>query len=257
MNWLSQLRSQTKFDLLTFRRNPAATFFTIILPLIFLVLFASIFGDEELNTNPGLRVANAYVPGILALSIVGSTMINIAITMVTKRERGQLKRVRGTPLQPWVFVASQIAASIAIMLVMTVIVTIVGAVFYDVQLQAGGIPALLISLVVGSASFCAIGLALTTIIPSVDAAPAVTNAISLPLYFISDIFVPPGQVPDWIATLGDIFPVKRLNYALFESFNPFADSTPMPWTQWGVIALWGLAGAAIAVKRFRWSPWGS
>lgn len=256
MSSLSQLRSQAKFDLLSFRRNPAATFFTMVLPIIFLVLFTSIFGNEVLDERTGLKVANAYVPGILALSIVSSTMINIAITMVTKRERGQLKRVRGTPLRPWVFVASQILASIVIMAVMLVLVVAIGRVLFDVRLQISGIPMLLITLVVGAAGFCSLGLALTAIIPSVDAAPAITNAIALPLYFVSDVFLPPGQAPGWVETVGNLFPIKHLNSALFTSFDPFNDGA-VPWNHWLVIALWGLAGALFASRKFRWSPWGS
>ena len=105
MRWLTQLRYQVKFDLTMFRRDPASTFFTVIFPLIFLFLFTSIFGNEE--TAGGVRLATFYVPGILALSIVSATMVNEAITMVSRRERGMLKRVRGTPLRPWVFVLSQ------------------------------------------------------------------------------------------------------------------------------------------------------
>lgn len=104
--WPSQLRSQVGYDLLGFRRNPAATFFTVILPLIFLLLFTSIFGNETLDSRNGLRAANFYVPGIL-----------------------------------------------------------------------------------------------------------------------------------------------------FPSFDPFLQATPMPWGHWAVIAAWGVLGAVITVKRFRWTPW--
>lgn len=257
MNWLAQLRSQAKFDLLAFRRNPAATFFTMVLPLIFLVLFTSIFGNEILDDSTGLRVANAYVPGILALSIVSSTMINIAISMVTKREMGQLKRVRGTPLRPWVFVASQIAASVVIMAVMFVLVIVIGRLLFDVRLQFSALPTLLITLLIGAAAFCSLGLALTAFIPSVDAAPAITNAIALPLYFVSDIFLPPGQAPGWVETVGNLFPIKHLNSALFTAFDPFDDSIPVPWDHWAVMAGWGLVGGILASRKFRWSPWGS
>lgn len=254
MSWLPQLRSQAGFDLLTFRRNPAATFFTVVLPLIFLFLFTSIFGNEEID---GVRVANFYVPGILALSIISATMVNIAITTVTRRETGVLKRVRGTPLRPWVFVGSQVLASVAIATVMTVLVVLVGWLVFDVQLQASGVPSLIISLLLGTAAFCSLGLALTSIIPSENAAPAVTNAVALPLYFVSDIFIITDETPTVIATIGNLFPIKHLGQALTESFNPFIEGTPMPWGHWAVIAGWGLFGSAVTVVWFRWTPWGS
>lgn len=251
----TQLSSQVKFDLLAFRRNPAATFFTLALPVIFLVLFTSIFGNEIMDN--GTRVAVFYVPGIVALSVVSTTMINIAITMVTKREMGILKRVRGTPLRPGVFVASQILASILLMIVLTAIVCGIGWLLFDVTIRAAGVPTLLLTLTVGAASFCAMGLALTTIIPSVDAAPAVTNAIALPLYFISDIFIPGDQVPSWVQNIGNLFPIRHLNKALLESFDPFVSGTSFPWGHWAVIAAWGAVGAVVAAAKFRWSPWGS
>ena len=95
---------QLNFDLLIFRRNPAATFFTVILPLIFLLLFTWIFDGTLEN---GADVNTVFVPGILTLAVVSATAVNVAITMTTRRERGVLKRVRGTPIDPSVFVLSQ------------------------------------------------------------------------------------------------------------------------------------------------------
>lgn len=257
MSWLPQLRSQAKFDLLTFRRNPAATFFTVVLPIIFLVLFTAIFGNETLSARDNIRAATFYVPGILALAIVSATLVNIAITTVTRREEGVLKRVRGTPLRPWIFVLGQVFAATVIAFCMSALVIGIGWLLFDVTVRAAGLPALIISIVLGTASFCALGLAATTIIPSTDAAPAITNAMVLPLYFVSDVFIITDDAPKIITTIGDIFPIKHLGSALFEGFNPFADGTPMPWGHWAVVAGWGLFGLLVASTRFRWTPWGS
>jgi len=99
-----------------------------------------------------------------------------------------------------------------------------------------------------------IGLALTTIIPSEEAAPAVTNAIMLPLYFISDVFITGDQTPELIQTIGNLFPVRHLSHALQESFDPLADGVPMPWNHWLVIAAWGALAAFVTLTRFRWTP---
>lgn len=252
MGALSKVLHQFNFDLLIFRRNPAATFFTVILPLIFLVIFTSIFGNNELPN--GASVATLYVPGILTLAIVSATSVNLAITMTTRRERGVLKRIRSTPIPPWVFIASQMLAGAAIAAVMTVIITVMGRVLYGVELQWATFPSLVISLIIGAMSFAAIGLALTTIIPSEDAAPAVTNAIFLPLYFISGVFIPDTEVPGWVTTVGNLFPVSHLNQALQESYNPFAEGAAWPWNHWLVIAGWGLVGAVATLWKFRWTP---
>ena len=251
MRLLHQLRIQTGFDLMMFRRNPAATFFTVIFPLIFLFLFTSIFGNEEL-TN-GVRVATLYVPGILTLSIVSAAMVNPAMTMVTRRERGMLKRVRGTPLQPVVFVLAQALAAIAISIFMMVLVVAIGWVVFDVSVNGVGVFSLIVSVLIGAAAFSAIGLALTAIIPSESAAPAVTNAIVLPLYFISDVFIV-GDKPAVLTTIADLFPIQHLASALGESFDPFVTSTPWPVDHWAVVAGWGLFGLVAATRTFRWTP---
>ncbi len=252
MSNITRIIRQLKFDLLIFRRNPAASFFTVILPLIFLVIFTSIFGNETLEN--GAQVATVYVPGILTLAIASATLVNPAITMTTRRERGMLKRVRSTPIPPWVFVLSQALAGFVIAAVMTVIITLIGRVLYGVELQFVTLPNLIISLLVGAMAFSALGLALTTIIPSEDAAPAVTNAIMLPLYFISGVFVPAESTPSWVDTVGNIFPVAHLNQALQESYNPFADGAAWPWDHWLVIAAWGVVGLIVTLKTFRWTP---
>ena len=249
---VGRLRQQVLFDLLIFRRNPASTFFTVVLPLIFLVIFTSIFGNETLAD--GAKVATLYVPGILALAIISATTVNLAITMTARRERGILKRVRGTPMPPWVFVASQAIAGFALSVLMTVLITAVGWLLFGVTLNASGIPSLIITVLVGAMSFVVMGLALTAIIPSEEAAPAVTNALMLPLYFISDVFIPGDQIPEWVQTVADLFPVKHLSLALQESFDPFAEVTPWPWENWLVIAAWGAAAALLAIRGFRWTP---
>ncbi len=256
----SKLRHQVSFDLLMFRRNPAATFFTIVLPLIFLFLFTSIFGNETLPN--GVKVATMYVPAILALAIITATSVNVAITMTTRRERGVLKRIRATPLSPWVFVASQAAAGVAISIVMTLLMIAIGRVVFGVQLALINVPSVGISLLLGGVCFAAMGLALTTIIGSEEAAPAVTNAIFLPLYFISDIFIQgdgeESAVPEWLTFVANLFPVRHLNMALQESFSPFAtslgDSFAASWQHWLVIVAWGAFAVIVVAKFFRWTP---
>ena len=252
MTPLARLRHQTAFDLLIFRRNPAGAFFTVILPLIFLVIFTSMFGNEEMSN--GVRLATLYVPGILSLAVISATTVNLAITMTSRRERGMLKRVRGTPIPSWVFIASQALTGLTISMLMTVVIIGIGRLAYDVSLNLDSVPSLIITIIVGAASFSALGLALTSITPSEEAAPAVTNAIMLPLYFISDVFIPGDQVPDTISTIASIFPVQHMSKALQESFDPFIDGSPWPWQHWLVIAAWGVLGTVVAATTFRWTP---
>jgi len=249
---LSQLRHQAAFDLKIFRRNPAATFFTVIFPLIFLFVFVGIYGNEEMGS--GARVANFYVAGILALSIISATMVNVAITMTARRERGILKRVRGTPLRPMVFIAAQATAAIAIAAVMTVLMITIGWLLFDVSLRAAAIGPLVGSVLVGAVSFSALGLALTIVIPSENAASAVTNAIVLPLYFISDVFIADFDKPILLDAVANFFPVQHLSSALYEAFDPTTVEVAWPLADWLILAAWGLVGVGSTAAWFRWTP---
>lgn len=255
MRSLRQLRSEAKFSLLGFRRSPAATFFTLALPLIFLVIFTSIFGNHTVGP-PGeeVRVATGYVPGILALALVSATFMNQAIFAVVKRESGVLKAMRATPLPPWVYVGGSVASSLVLTAVMTVLVTGIGRLAYGVDIQAGALPSLLITLALGAAAFSALGLAVTCVCPSEQAAPAITNMCVLPIYFVSDVFIILDDAPRWMSLVGDIFPIKHLAHALGHTFDPFTDGVPLPLGNWLVIAAWGAFGTLAAARYFRWTP---
>ncbi len=252
MKTLPTQAHQVKFDLLIFRRNPASTFFTVIMPLIFLVIFTSIFGNDRLSN--GASVATLYVPGILALAIISANTVNLALIMTSRRERGVLKRLRGTPLPPWIFMTSQAIAGFVISLIMAIIITGMGALLYGVSLNVESIPALLLTILLGAACFAGLGLALTTVIPSEDAAPAITNATLLPLYFISDVFVSSDQIPDWLQTFASLFPVIHLSKALQQSYDPFSDGASWPWDHWLVLLAWGVFGLLVTLRYFHWAP---
>ena len=256
MSRLRQVRSETRFNLLGFRRSPAATFFTVILPLVFLVIFTSIFGNYTINAT-GARVATQYVPGILALALVSATFMNQAIFTVIKRESGVLKAMRATPLPPWVYVGGSVVSSLVLTAMMTVLVMGIGRIVYGVGIQAGALPSLFVSLAVGTAAFSALGLAVTCMCPSEQAAPAITNMFVLPLYFVSDVFVITSSgPPHWMGLIGDIFPIKHLAHALRHTFDPFIDGVPVPVGNWLVMAAWGVFGVLVTVRCFRWTPRG-
>lgn len=255
MSDIGLLLRQARFELLTFRRDPTATFFTVALPVIFLVMFISLFGDGTVEIRgQEVDVAMLYVPGILVLSLVSATFVNLAIGLTADRERGTLKRLRGTPLPAWVFIGGRIIAAIVIVLLMLVAVVGVGL-LYGVGLPpATAWIGLILALVIGTATFCSLGMALTAIVPTQNAAPALANAIVLPLYFISGVFIPITETPDGIARVGALFPVRRLYDAVFAAYEPGQDGATIAGTDLAVVAAWGLAGAVIAWRFFRWSP---
>jgi ABC-2 type transport system permease protein len=245
---------QFRYDQKTFWRDPASVFFTVLLPLIFMFILATIFGNDQVQGLPGVKLTTYYVPAILTLAVISATMVSPAISITQDRENGVLKRVRSTPLPSWVFIAGRVGNAIVVSLVMLVLVSLVGRIVYGVSIPGETLPALLVALIVGAASFCCLGFALTIIIPSMDAAPAVTNAVALPLYFISGIFIPESEIPDGVLHVADIFPFRHLFDAFFAAYDPNITGAGFSFGDLAIVAAWGAFGLIAAALWFRWTP---
>jgi ABC-2 type transport system permease protein len=244
---------QFRYDQKVFWRNSASVFFTVMLPLIFLFIFATIFGNDEIE-ELGVNTTTYYVPAIVTLAVISATTVALATNLTTDRERGLLKRVRGTPLPTPVFVSGRVGNSLVISLLMVVLIAVLGRLVYDVSLPDQTIPALLVTLAVGAFAFSCLGFAFTTIIPSEDAAPAVTNAIVLPLYFISGVFIPDSEIPEGVLHVADAFPVRPFFQAFFNAWDPNTTGAGFEWGHLALVAAWGVAGLVIAMLAFRWEP---
>ncbi len=246
---------QARFVNKAFWRNPPAAFFTFAFPLFFLVIFTTLFGSAEITINGhDVTVATFYIAGIAAFSVITACYTNIAMSLAFARDLGILKRVKGTPLPGWAYLAARMVHAVAIGILLVVICLVFGMVLYDVQLPVSSIPAFIVTLAVGAACFSALGMAVTTIIPNADAAPAIVNASILPLLFVSDVFIPLQDPPAWIDTLGNIFPVRHFSEAMQEVFFPPAGSSGFSTVDLAVLAAWAAAGLLVAVRRFSWEP---
>jgi ABC-2 type transport system permease protein len=253
MTGVAVILHQFRFDQKVFWRNPVAVFFTAALPIIFLVGLATVFKNHEI---PGLRVKGAtyYVPAILSLAVISATMVKLGTNLPAEREAGQLKRVRGTPLPPAAFVAGRVGNSLVITVIMVVLVSMIGALIYGVTIPTSTLPAMLVTLAVGAFSFSCLGFALAAVIPTAEAAPAVTNATVLPLYFLSGVFIPQNEIPDGVLNFASVFPIRPFFQAMFTTWDPHTTGAGFEWGHLAVVAAWGLAGLVIAVRFFRWEP---
>jgi ABC-2 type transport system permease protein len=247
------LLHQSRYERKVFWRNPAAVFFTVLLPLIFLFIFATIFGNEEIEER-GVNTTTYYVPAILTLAVISAATQSLAINLTQDRERGLLKRVRGTPLPAAVFVAGRVGNYLLISVLMVVLVAAIGKLVYDVSLPDQTIPAVLVTLAIGAASFCCLGFALTAAIPSEDSAPPIALAILLPLYFISGVFIPDSEIPEGVLNFADFFPVRHFFEAFFTAWDPNTTGAGFEWGELAIVAAWGIAGLVLAIRFFRWEP---
>ncbi|MBA2556054.1 MAG: ABC transporter permease [Chloroflexi bacterium] len=243
---------QVRYENRAFWRNPAAAFFTFAFPLILMVIFNLLLGGNE----PGQQYGPAYffTPAIIAFSVISACFTNIAMNVTIARDAGVLKRVRGTPLPGWAFLAGRILHAVLIALLLVLIVAVFGLVVYGVEIPLARLPALLITLAVGAATFCALGLAISGFIPNADAAPAVVNAAILPLLFISNVFIRLDDAPAWLETLSRAFPVRHFADALLTAYDPQTPGAGLEPIALVVMALWGIGGIMVAAHFFSWEP---
>lgn len=247
---------QVRYATASYLRNPPAVFFGLLLPVLFLLIFATVFGNDTVKSRGGITQATYYVPGLIALGIVSTTFVNLALGLVVLRENRVLKRLRGTPLPAPAFIAGRVATAVGMATALTVVLLMIGRLAYGVDLPGSTLPGVVLSLVVGSATFCCLGVAFSTLVPNEDAGPAVVNAAVLPLYFISGLFFPTDNAPGWLNDVANVFPIKHLAEALLRAFDPRTSGAGIAWGHLGIVALWGLAGLVAAVLTFRWTPKG-
>jgi len=253
MNGPALLAWQTRYEQKAYWRNPASAFFTFAFPLIFLVIFASLNSGVTLDFLDGLPYNQFYIPAIIAFGIMSATYTQLAITLSLRRDSGVLKRARATPLPAWALVGGLVGSSVVVSLLITALTTALGILAYGVTFPGHWL-ALALALVVGAATFCAVGVMVSTFVPNADAAPAVVNAVFFPVLFLSGTFfpLPPTSV---LSRIADFFPVRHFTSAVFAAFDPRLPGgvgSGFAWTDVGVLALWGAIAAAIAVRRFRW-----
>ncbi len=256
MSAISLAAHEFRFSQKVFWRNPGSVFFTVLLPVIFLVIFGTIFGSDPIESLGGVPTTTYYVPAIVTLAVVSATMVSLAVNLTTAREAGLLKRGRGTPQPAWVFIAGRVGNAIVVSVLMVVLVTAIGRLLYDAPVPWGHIPEVCLTLFVGAAAFCCLGIAITAIIPSREAAPAITNVITLPLYFLSGVFIPESEIPDGVLSFSAIFPVRNFFEAFFAAYDPVSSGPGLEAGSLLIVALWGVAGLLLALRFFRWTPKG-
>jgi ABC-2 type transport system permease protein len=249
---------QLRYDLLVTWRNPQSRFFTLALPVIFLVLLTSLFGNHTGHAG-GHAIKNStyYVPGICALGIISASFVNLVITITAQRESGVLKRRRSTPVPAWVLIASRAITSAVLAIALVVVIVAIGRIAYGVRVPGSTLPGLVLGVVAGAACFCCLSFALASVIANEDSAQPLVQATMLPLYFISGVFVPRSQLSGTLTEIASVFPVSHLNSALFKAFDPATTGAGIAGHDLLILAAWGIGGLLIALRRFSWSPRGA
>ena len=252
---MKMLLEQVRADLLAFSRRPETLFFTVFLPVIFLVLFEAIFGGQAITLTGGQKVEQStlQVPAFMAMGVISASFVALSITVVNRRESGIFKRVRGTPAPAWLLIAGQVVTSLVIAILMVVVMLVLGRLAYGVTVDVGHIPWLIGSVLIGAAAFSCLGMMLAALTPSSEAAPPLANLVVLPLYFISGVFVPVESLPSWLGNVASVLPVAPFVKVISW---PYIATTDTPWRSLGLLVMWGAIALIIASWRFRWTPRG-
>jgi len=253
MSALGLTLSQANYVNKAFWRNPARAFFTFALPLMFLVIFTSLLGTGKEHIGAiWIKESTYYVAAMAAFAVIQACYSNVAMSISAQRDSGILKRIDGSPLPKRSFMGARILHSVLVAVILVALTAVFGRLVYSANIPTGiSLLHFLAMLAVGSASFCALGLAVAALIPNADAATPIIQASILPLLFVSGIFIAFGDnTPAWITWIARIFPVRHFFSGLMSGFV----GTPFDWMDVLVVAAWGLAGLFFAIRFFTWEP---
>ncbi|MEZ5174870.1 MAG: ABC transporter permease [Acidimicrobiia bacterium] len=249
---MALLRGQTAYQNKIFFRDPTSAFFTLFFPLMIFVMFALIFGNDEIEYL-GVTTAQYYAPAMAVFAAVSATYTNLAVTTAYQRDEGILKRIKGTPLPPVVYMGGKIVSAVMIAVISVLIMMAIGVVFYGVEVYARTLPSAVLTFLVGVGCFAALGLMVAALVSTGASATAVANATLLPLAFLSGVFIPPAEdAPAWLDLVANIFPLKHFVEPFTAAFNPQSTGTGFDWLSLGYMALWGIAAIIVAVRFFKW-----
>jgi ABC-2 type transport system permease protein len=253
MNAVELALSQLHYVNKAYWRNPASAFFAFAYPLMFLVIFTSIFRHSTVQFGAkSVNEATYYVPGMAALAVITVCFNNIAVAITSQRDAGVLKRISGTPLPSVSFFGARILHAVLVSVLLVIGTATFGRAFYGADIPTGAtLLRMLAMLVVGAAAFCALGFAISSVIPNADASLPIVNVVILPLLFLSGVFIPLGNnPPGWMLWVGRIFPIRHFLTGMQAGFL----GSTFHWTDVLVLAAWGLAGLLAAIRFFRWEP---
>jgi ABC-2 type transport system permease protein len=236
---------QLRAEQLIFWRSREAAIFIFLFPPLLFVLLASVFGE-------GAEDASELVGGLIGYAVANTALGGLAITLVIRRESGILKRLRSTPVPGALYLAIVLLSNLIVLALQSVAVLALGVGLFDADLP--DLPlSFLFALALGGIAFAGLGLAAAALIQSQEAVAAVVNMIVLPMSFLSGSFGSADELPRVLQIVADVLPLR---YLIDLVLGAYMDGETVLDNASAVLVLaaWGAAGYAIALKRFGWEP---
>jgi ABC-2 type transport system permease protein len=241
--WWGAAWRQYRLERRMFWRNPSAAFFNFLLPLLFLALFGAVFSSDQ-------KQLDVIVPGIAGMSVMSTTFSALAFNMTYLRERGILKRIRGTPLPGGAYLGGIAANAVTNTAIQIGIIIVAGKLFFGVDWPKDWLE-LVVFVAAGVVCFASLGVALSHAIPNFESAPAYVNAIFLPVIFISGVFYDAGNAPTFLTDIAEALPlihvIDGLSGAMVTGKGLTDNLTALL-----VVGLWTVAGIVLAIRGFSW-----
>ena len=240
-----ELRAQQRL----FWRSRELAFFTFALPIILYFLLGSVYGDDEVD---GIAGAEYLLAGMLGYGAASTAFAGLAIMLVVRREAGILKRLRATPLPSPTYLAAVLTSITLTFALEAVAMIAIGHFGFDTDLPARFF-SLAVALLLGTASFAALGVGLSGLVRSAEGASAVVNAIYLPVSFISGAFFSPESFPAFLEAIANVLPltyfIELVRDVMLHDSRIWDEPTAV-----AVVAVWGAGGLVAALRVFRWEP---
>ncbi len=248
-SWLGLGLDQARWANLAAMRDAGWVFFGIAMPVGLYVLFASMYRDTSFRPDD-TDMALFLACGMAAYGAADTAFVAMPEAIAIARDRGILKRLRGTPLAPAAYLAGRTAATLWITAVTTALIFAIAVAFMGMRVEPARLPAAVLVLLLGTLAVAACGYALAAIAPDSKSLTAIGLGILLPLSFFSDVFVV-GGAPDWMGTVGSIFPLRHFVHALADAVRP---AGVVGWTNVTVRSAWWIGASLVALRWFRWEP---
>lgn len=244
---------QLRFTLTDLWRARLVVIFTLVLPLTWLVVLGFLAGNDVLDGTSGIRVMQVVTPSAATMGVLFAAFPTVATAVAVARERGVLRRVRGTPLPAGVYLGAKVVSAALVAVAAYTLMLLVGVLVYDVQVFWRTVPAMAVTVLVATAAFAALGLAVAALARSGNTAQAVAIGLAVTMSFLSGLFTV-GEMPAWMQHVADVLPVGVLLRALQGQLDPFSTGSGWDGGALAVLVVWGAGATAVTLRTFRWEP---
>lgn len=234
--------------------------FTFLFPVIFLVLFSSIFAGEADAGGISIPMATYFLPGLIAAGVLLSGVQNLAIEIAMEKGDGRLKRLGGTPMSPVTYFVGKFGQVLVTAVAQVALLLLVATLVFGVELPTDPARWLTFAWVflLGLAACSLLGIALSAVPRSGRSASAVVIPMVTVLQFISGVYVADFQLPDGVRTVGALFPLAWMARGMRSVFLPDSFHVLERGGTWGLgqvalaLAVWLVVGAVLSRLTFRW-----